>query len=72
MNVIKCEVGIWRAEARLKEISGARRMATISATAGKGRSTIHSMHTVVFDHAQGTDEEEEVRALMRNVLLSGH
>jgi len=72
VNVIKCEVGIWRAEARLNEISGATRMARISATAGMGNSAIHSMHTVVFEHAKGTDEEEEVKNLMRAVLLNGH
>lgn len=72
MNVITCEVGIWKAEAHLEEINDKTRMATISATAGKGDSAIRSVHTVVFDHTQGTNDEEEVKGLMRQVLLHGH
>ena len=72
MSVITCEVGIWQAEAHLEEICDKTRMATISATAGKGDSAIHSVHTVVFDHTQGANEEEEVKGLMRQVLLQGH
>lgn len=47
-------------------------MAIISATAGKDDKAIESRHTVVFEHAKGIDETEEIKDLIRKVLTHSH
>ena len=72
MQTITCDVGIWRAQARVNEVGECKWMAVISATAGERDKAIESRHTVVFEHAKGIDATEEIKALIRQVLTHSH
>lgn len=72
MHIIKCNIGHWRVEARMKDVDRGTRLAIFSAMAEHAGGTVESRHTVVFDHVQGCDQLEEAKAMMQRVLNRAH
>lgn len=72
MQTLKYQSGIWMVEATLYKLSEVSRMATISAAAGQGKAAICSKHTVVFEHAPGSDDMEEAKGLTQRILKHSH
>ena len=72
MQTIKYTSGIWNVEAQVQEVGESNRLAIISAMAGKGKDTIESKHTVVFEHVPGCDELDEAKAHTMRVVMNAH
>jgi hypothetical protein len=72
MQIVKHDIGIWKAEAKLEQINANKLLATISAIAEHERCPIESKHVVVFDHIEGLDQEEETKAVMEHILSKAH
>jgi hypothetical protein len=70
VQTLNCEVGNWRAQARVQEVDAGKLMAVISVTDASGRITADSKHTVVFDHMDGMDSLEETESLVHRLLYA--
>ncbi len=69
MQTLNYKVGKWHAEALLEELEMGKLMAIISVTGEKGNAEACSKHTVVFDHQQGADKNDETEILVRRILI---
>ena len=72
MQIIKCNIGHWQVEAKMRDVDCGTRLAMFSALAKHADRTVESRHTVVFDHVQGCDQLEEAKAMMQRVLNRTH
>lgn len=68
MQTLRYTLGNWRAEALLEELETGKLMAVISVTDQGNTALGGSKHTVVFDHQQGMDKNEETESLVRQLL----
>lgn len=68
MQTLRYTLGNWRAEAQLEELETGKLMAVISVTDQTNTALGGSKHTVVFDHQQGMDKNEETESLVRQLL----
>ncbi|WP_148415441.1 hypothetical protein [Noviherbaspirillum massiliense] len=66
MQTTSYTLGDWHADARIEEMEEGRLMAVISVSNGCPKSA--SRHTVVFDHAGGTDTVKETENLVHRLL----
>lgn len=67
MKCLSYTIGGWHAEAQLEQIDPGKLMAIIMLTSTKG-GTGTSRHTIVFDHADGSDSSAETEAVVRRLL----
>jgi hypothetical protein len=72
MHIVRCNIGIWKMEAKVQEIENHKRMAIISAMIQQDHCPVESKHVVVFDHVDGFDEDEETKAVVQRILRKAH
>lgn len=70
MQLVKCSIGNWEAEARIQEVDNGKTLAIISAHDQHSHHLAESKHTVVFEHQPGYDRMEETKNLMQKIFLS--
>lgn len=70
MQILNCQMGVWKACAAIEKIAHDKLMATIQVRDQDDEERVNSRHTVVFDYADGGDAIAETRAMMQKLL--GH
>lgn len=68
MQTLSYDLGNWHAEAQLEELETGKLMAVISVVDQTNAEHGGSRHTVVFEHQQGMDKNEETESLVRKLL----
>jgi len=68
MQILDCNVGSWRAQAKIRNVGYGKLMALISAVNEQGNNHAESRHTVVFDQEVGITSLEQTASLIRKLL----
>lgn len=68
MQVLNCQMGVWKAYAAVEKIAHDKLMAIIQVSDENDGETVNSRHTVVFDSASGGDMVAETQAMMHKLL----
>ncbi len=68
MQFLECNIGTWKAQARIQEIDSGKIMAVISTRDRSNANAIQSRHTLVFDHQPGSDQVEETKIQLQKIL----
>lgn len=68
MQVLNCQMGVWKACAAVEKIAHDKLMAIIQVCSQDDAERVNSRHTVVFDYASGGDAIAETQAMMHKLL----
>ncbi len=68
MQYLECNIGTWKAQARIQEADGGKIMAVISTRDQSSANAGESVHTLVFDHEPGSDRLEETKMQLKKIL----
>lgn len=67
MQILNCNVGTWKAQAKISEVGKDKLMASILAVDQQGAHA-ESAHTIVFDRKEGIDDLEQASAVVSRLL----
>jgi hypothetical protein len=72
MQTINCNIGIWKDEAKIKDVDDSKLLVIVSALLDEGDPATESRHVLVFDHTPGCDRTKEAKDVMERVLRTAH
>lgn len=68
MQSFHYHMGQWKAHANIVKVDDSKLMVIIKVSGDGKEDLVCSQHTVVFEHAQGSDVIEEAKLVMNDVL----